>query len=152
MKYDLRKTKVIHWDKEGLAKINAESDTILQVVITAELYQVNKERLPIIIEAQFKIIDNGVHISSAIFHTKAILTFEFDENPVNDLMKMFSEAFIQEKEQWEQIIIGTPLQGNIVVPEDVKHEARFNKAYEIMEHARKRNLLALPQAPPQTMV
>ena len=101
MKYILAPTRIIHWDEDTLYKIDPDSNQKMQGLVTAELFMVNNNRLPIVIEGQIKILDQEEQIFSCIFHTKALLTFEIKENPIIDLIKMFDESFIQEQQEWK---------------------------------------------------
>lgn len=92
-------------------------------------------------EGQFKIHQNGVHVGGYIFHTKVILSFEANENPMTDLIKMIDAVNENEEFELANILIGTPLEGFKVDKTDKSPEVRFNKAYEIMESARKLQLL-----------
>jgi hypothetical protein len=142
MKYILADTRIVHWDEEGLSKINPDSDQIMQGLVTAEMFVINNNRLPIIIEGQIRILDHDEQIFSCIFHTKALLTFDMNKNPILDLISMFDEAFIQEQQEWKVKTIGTVLEGSGIADTARDSETRFNKAYQVMEHARKRHLLA----------
>ncbi len=141
MKYILAPTRIIHWDEDTLYKIDPDSNQKMQGLVTAELFMVNNNRLPIVIEGQIKILDQEEQIFSCIFHTKALLTFEIKENPIIDLIKMFDESFIQEQQEWKIRIMGTALESFQMADTERNPETRFNKAYQIMEHARKRQLI-----------
>ena len=139
MEYKLYQTKLIHSDEDGFSKLT--KDSIIQGVISAEIYKAFDKSLPIIMEGQFKMLQNGLHIGGYIFHTKVILTFEGAENPVNDLIKMIDAVCENEEFELSKILIGSPIEGFKVNKTDKSPEARFNKAYEIMEAARERQLL-----------
>jgi hypothetical protein len=139
VEYKLYQTKLIHSDEAVFSKLT--KDSVIQGVITAEIYKAFEKSLPIIMEGQFKILQNGVHVGGYIFHTKVILTFEANENPITDLVKMIDAVKENEEFELNKILIGTPLEGLKIHKVDKSPEVRFNKAYEIMEAAKQRQLL-----------
>jgi hypothetical protein len=141
MKYILADTRIVHWDQEGLSRISPDAYQILQGSLTAEMFVVNNNRLPVIIEEQIQVLDREERVFSCIFHTKALLSFDPGENPILDLIRLFDETFIQEEQEWEIKTRDTPLETFKIAGSERDPEARFNRAYQIMEHARKRNLL-----------
>ena len=139
MEYKLYQTKLIHSDEVIFSKLT--KDSVIQGVITAEIYKAFEKSLPIIMEGQFKILQNGIHVGGYIFHTKVILTFIANENPMTDLVKMIDAVNGNEEFELTKILIGTPLEGFKVPRNEKSSEVRFNKAYEIMEAAKQRQLL-----------
>jgi hypothetical protein len=141
MKYGLGATKIIHWDQEGMYKVDLNKNPKIQSIIGVEIYKVNKGRLPIIIEGQFKIIQDSIQIFSCICNTKTILSFDFGEKPMNDIIFVLNKANEQDVEQWNNGIKGTPLDGLYLKGDNINPEVKFNKAYQIMEVARRHRLL-----------
>ena len=103
MEYKLGITKVIHWDKEGIYKIQPECH--IQWLTTSEITDnLYKGRLMITLVAKPIVLENGVTIFSAIFNTKAFLTFANPEDPIVDIIKMWNKCYLQEIELFKESI------------------------------------------------
>ena len=137
MEYKLGITKSIHWDEEGIYKVHP--NCIIKWEITAEIYPVIKEnQLPIIIVAHPVISDNGTIIFTSILHTNAILRFDRDEDPINDIIRMWDVCYSQElikfKEMGKETIID-----NIKL-EEIEHTC-IKTAHRLRDAAIERKLL-----------
>ncbi len=141
MRYKLLPTQIIHWDNEGMFKVNSSTDIIYSVA-TGEIYKVDNGSLPIILEGQIRIKRDDVDIFSCIFHTKAQLFFDFNENPINDLVALLKE--VQKKEQliWDSRIIATPLHGIFLENAESNPNSLLNLSCHLRDAAKSRNLIA----------
>jgi hypothetical protein len=136
MEYKLGAPKCIHWDKESIYKIH--SLCIIRWNTTAEIYAVHKGMLPIIIVAHPIILDKGITVFSSIINTKAILTFKRDEEPINDILKMWEECYIKEVAKFKEMGAATVIQYFDL--ENMEH-SNFNSAYNLRGAAIERGLL-----------
>lgn len=142
MRSKILETRVIHWDDEEYSRIGNDPDATFRVTISGDVYKAQEDgRFPIAIENHIEIIRNDRTIFSCIFHTKAILLFNFDEEPMNDLVKLLDAITLQEIAKWEEITRNSMLQPLRIKLEDFNPEAKFNKAYEIREAAKQRKLI-----------
>lgn len=142
MKYILANTRITYWDQQGFQQLDPAAHQTLEGSIGAEMFVVNNHRLPIIMEGRIHILEADKPVFHCIFHTQALLTFDPNENPILDLIKMLNEISTQEHERWETKIKGTTLERFSITGGDLDSSTRFSKAYEIMEHARKQHLIA----------
>jgi hypothetical protein len=136
MKYKLGKTKVIHWDLPQDAIINPDIDVVRRLV-GAETYVSKKGILPIIIQCKINILKGDEIAFNSIMHTNCLLQFNLNENPINDLMKMFKEAHEQENKEWDNNELSSIDLYQIGVDVDVD----LNKSCEIRDIAKQQNLL-----------
>ena len=142
MIFKLYKTKTIHWDEESL--INIHRGCTIRWVTTAEIYKVYEGKLPIILEATPTILDGDEIVFSSIIHTKGLLTFIENEDPITDIIKMWKDCYEKEIVEFKRMGQGTIIE--FLKLDDVEHlpEATFNGAYNLRDAAIKRNLVKLP--------
>jgi hypothetical protein len=141
MQYTLRATRLIHWDDEDFFRKEYDPSAVIRLEIAVNVFKAKDNILPTEIEDKISILKKDIQLFSCIFCTKSILRFDKDENPVNDLDKMFNEVFLQEQAKWKEITIGTIFYHMQLDMVDYRPETRFNKIYQIMEIARQQKIL-----------
>lgn len=142
MEYQLYEPKVIHLDPPEIEYIDLSPEAAVQCIVAADVFKAFENKLPIIVEDQFRIIDGGKALVTCMVHTKVILKFVFEENPINDLVKMFDAVFQNAQWKFNQYLFKSPLNGFKIKAEETEQEVRFNKAYQLKEAARTQQLLA----------
>ena len=145
MKSDIRQTKIIHFPTEDINKVTAYSpeETKLRTSISVDVFSVyNNTILPIIVVGHVQIFKDDLVLFSCIMHTKVLLTFELHESPVTQLINMLETVREQEKNQWQTKVYNTPFQFLDFNKIPANNEVNFNKAYQLIESARKHHLLA----------
>lgn len=140
MKYKIGKTKIIHLPS-NFENIVLKKEIIIQILLTAEIYKTQKGVLPIIIEGKIRLLENKEIIFSCIFHTRVILIFQMDENPINDLIDLFDKVHMQEVSLWDSNLKNSSVHKIDLNKIKLNTEVKFNKACEIIEAARSQNLL-----------
>lgn len=142
MKYEIKPTRIIHWDNEGMFKMNPDTD-LIRYLIAAEIYEPKGNILPIIMIGAPRIIPNETDIFRCIMHTKVILTFKEPlENPINDLVKMIKQVQADHFEKWNQKIMNTPLEGLSLHDIEMYPQTILNKACEIRDIVKQQKLLS----------
>ena len=140
MDYKLGITRNIHWDEEGLYKIHR--NCIIQWLTTSEVGdKLHKEKLLINIVAKPTILDKKLVLFSSIFHTKAILSFKKDEDPITDIIKMWEDCFLQEKQLFTELGKGTNAE---YIDFNLMGYLPFDSAYNLREVLLQLNLVRLP--------
>jgi len=145
MKADIRQTRLIHFPDEDISKVTVyrPDQVVLRISISAEIYSVYQNKiLPIIVVGHVEIHKDNFILFSAIMHTKVLLSFDLNEQPVTQLMDMIKTVNEQEKTVWRAKVKGTYFEPLDFVHIPHNSEVYFNKAYEIIEAARKLHLLA----------
>jgi hypothetical protein len=142
MEYKLYPSKIIHWDNTIHLSKDESTRAIIQSSISIDLCKVVNNKLPIIIEGRIKIIEDDILLLNTIIHTKAILRFSIDENPINDLVKMLEECKDQEEAIFYKTTLGIDVLQSIKIPNTAYDPmVKFNKAYQLREYVRKVGLL-----------
>lgn len=142
MTYELYETKTINWDEKSL--INLHPKCKIRWVSIAIIYKVHEGKLPIILEATPTMLDNEKIVFSSIIHTKALLTFIENEDPIADIIKMWDECYKKEVAEFKRMGEGTMIEFLKLEEIDHRPEATFNGAYNLRDAAIKRNLVKLP--------
>jgi len=142
MIYNLYQTKTIHFPEESLININRECK--IRWVSTAIIYKLYEGKLPIVLESTPTILDGEDIVFSSIIHTKALLTFIENEDPITDIIKMWKECYKNEVAEFKRMGDGTIIE--FLNLDGIEHipEATFNGAYNLRDAAIKRNLVKLP--------
>lgn len=141
MKYRTEPTRLIHWDEEGMYKVDTSKDRIY-TLRTGEIYKVYNNSLPIIIEGQIRIKNEfGIDVFSCILHTKVQLWFDYNENPINDLVKLMNETDQKEHDVWGKRIVATPLHGLFLENIESDPNSQLNTVCHIRDAARARGLI-----------
>jgi hypothetical protein len=139
VQYKIGATKAIHWDRDGIHKITPNGK--IQWIVTADIFAVHEGQLPVILVANPTVLENGIAVWSAIFHTKTILSFSPVEEPINEIIKMWDECYLQETKLLRELGRGSILE--VFELGKIKNPA-FNSSYSIREAAIERNLVTIP--------
>lgn len=145
MKADIRQTKLIHFPNEDISKVTMyrPDQVVLRISIGADIFSVYQNKiLPIVVVGHVEIHKENFVLFSAIMHTKVLLSFDLNEQPVSQLMDMIKTVNEQEKTVWREKVKGTYFEPIDFIKVPHNSEVYFNKAYQLIEAARKHHLLA----------
>ena len=104
-----------------------------------DTFVVKKGLFPIIVEWRFRLYDNDKIVLSCLAQHRLLLKFDFNEYPVSDTMKMLDDSKNLFSEKFKKKVVGTRIEGNDL--SSISDEAKFNKACQILEIAKKQGLI-----------
>jgi len=140
MEYKIDKTQIIHFD-EGITELELQPHFKMGFTITIEVAKVYKNKLPLVFLGRLKVFDTDIQLFSCIIQSRVMVTFVYEEYPLNQLKAMIEEILRRQHEQWIELTTGSDLVSLFPSDNHVKLGALVSHSNQIIEAGRRVHLL-----------